>query len=178
KVIYQAGKLKITPAMLTVTADDQTKVYTDPNPELTYRVEGFKLKDTLQNATDNNVKMDTSVGLYTLVGEYSIIPSGLSLPKNNQGNVNYNIKYVPGVFRVLPITGLIEVFAPAGQEVIVRGPDGNILALTEKQFPKTGMSKEPVKIDGGEVEDKIVQYSGLKEKKVPDTYELENGAQT
>ena len=178
KVIYQSGTLKIAPAVLTVTADDQTKVYTDPNPELTYRVKGFKLNDTLQNATDNNVKMDTPVGLYTLVGEYSITPSGLSLPKNNQGNVNYNIKYVPGVFRVLPITGLIEVFAPAGQEVVVRGPDGNILALTEKQFPKTGMSKEPVKIDGGEVEDKIVQYSGLTEKKVPDTYELENGAQT
>ncbi|MBN3014154.1 MBG domain-containing protein, partial [Ruthenibacterium lactatiformans] len=127
--VYVDGTLRITPALLTVTAENKQKIYTDPNPELTYTVTGWKLDDTLENATNTDVQLDTPVGLYTLVGEYPITPSGLTFPLNAQGKVNYDVQYVPGVFRVLPIAGLIDVFAPEA-EAIVRGPDGNILTVT------------------------------------------------
>ena len=199
-----------------MTAQDKTKVYGAPNPKLTYTVTGWKLDDTLENATNNDVQLDTPVGLYTLVGEYPITPSGLTLPLNAQGKVNYDVQYVPGVFRVLPITGLIDVFAPEA-EAIVRGPDGNILTVTPKQFPKTGVTPSGVtehedgtltaEFEGdsapdeityngktysrtGEVtidradgapkdpESVVVEYSGLKEQQVPQTYHVDNGSRS
>ena len=214
--VYVDGTLRITPALLTVTAEDKQKIYTDPNPDLTYTVTGWKLDDTLENATNNDVQLDTPVGLYTLVGEYPITPSGLTLPLNAQGKVNYDVQYVPGVFRVLPITGLIDVFAPEA-EAIVRGPDGNILTVTPKQFPKTGVTPSNVtehddgtltaEFEGdsapdeityngktysrtGEVtidradgapkdpESVVVEYSGLKEQQVPQTYHVDNGSRS
>lgn len=214
--VYVDGTLRITPALLTVTAEDKQKIYTDPNPDLTYTVTGWKLDDTLENATNNDVQLDTPVGLYTLVGEYPITPSGLTFPLNAQGKVNYDVQYVPGVFRVLPITGLIDVFAPEA-EAIVRGPDGNILTVTPKQFPKTGVTPSNVtehddgtltaEFEGdsapdeityngktysrtGEVtidradgapkdpESVVVEYSGLKEQQVPQTYHVDNGSRS
>ena len=214
--VYVDGTLRITPALLTVTAQDKTKVYGAPNPKLTYTVTGWKLDDTLENATNNDVQLDTPVGLYTLVGEYPITPSGLTLPLNAQGKVNYDVQYVPGVFRVLPITGLIDVFAPEA-EAIVRGPDGNILTVTPKQFPKTGVTPSDVtehedgtltaefegdsapdeityngktysrtgevtidRADGApkEPESVVVEYSGLEEQQVPQTYHVDNGSRS
>ena len=199
-----------------MTAQDKTKVYGAPNPKLTYTVTGWKLDDTLENATNNDVQLDTPVGLYTLVGEYPITPSGLTLPLNAQGKVNYDVQYVPGVFRVLPITGLIDVFAPEA-EAIVRGPDGNILTVTPKQFPKTGVTPSDVtehedgtltaefegdsapdeityngktysrtgevtidRADGApkEPESVVVEYSGLEEQQVPQTYHVDNGSRS
>ena len=199
-----------------MTAENKQKIYTDPNPELTYTVTGWKLDDTLENATNTDVQLDTPVGLYTLVGEYPITPSGLTFPLNAQGKVNYDVQYVPGVFRVLPIAGLIDVFAPEA-EAIVRGPDGNILTVTPKQFPKTGVTPSDVtehedgtltaefegnsapdeiiyngktysrtgevtigRADGApkEPESVVVEYSGLEEQQVPQTYHVDNGSRS
>ena len=215
-ITYVPAIFRILPAPLTVTAQDKTKVYGAPNPKLTYTVTGWKLDDTLENATNNDVQLDTPVGLYTLVGEYPITPSGLTLPLNAQGKVNYDVQYVPGVFRVLPITGLIDVFAPEA-EAIVRGPDGNILTVTPKQFPKTGVTPSDVtehedgtltaefkgdsapdeityngktysrtgevtidRADGApkEPESVVVEYSGLEEQQVPQTYHVDNGSRS
>ena len=215
-ITYVPAIFRILPAPLTVTAQDKTKVYGAPNPKLTYTVTGWKLDDTLENATNNDVQLDTPVGLYTLVGEYPITPSGLTLPLNAQGKVNYDVQYVPGVFRVLPITGLIDVFAPEA-EAIVRGPDGNILTVTPKQFPKTGVTPSGVtehedgtltaefegdsapdeityngktysrtgevtidRADGApkEPESVVVEYSGLEEQQVPQTYHVDNGSRS
>src|SRR5205814_722285 len=39
---YVAGHLSVTPALLTATADNQSRAYGDANPSLTFQISGFK----------------------------------------------------------------------------------------------------------------------------------------
>src|SRR2546428_2278888 len=48
---YLNGSLTVTPAVLTVTADDQTKAYGASNPALTARYSGFVNGDTAASLT-------------------------------------------------------------------------------------------------------------------------------
>ncbi|MBR3201431.1 MAG: InlB B-repeat-containing protein, partial [Mogibacterium sp.] len=84
-----AGKLTITPATVTVTAENKTKVYGDADPTLTAKVEGLKGSDaessivyTLSRANGENV------------GEYTITPAGEAV----QGN--YNVVYKTGTLTI------------------------------------------------------------------------------
>ena len=45
-ITFHGGLLQITPAVLTVTADDKSRVYGNPNPVLTARYSGFVNGDT------------------------------------------------------------------------------------------------------------------------------------
>jgi hypothetical protein len=45
------GTLTVNKAVLTVTADDKSKTYGDVNPDLTYKITGFKLNDNQNNST-------------------------------------------------------------------------------------------------------------------------------
>jgi type IV secretory pathway VirJ component len=48
--VFQPATLTVTPAPLSVTADDKTKVYYQSNPALTYTITGFVLNDTAASA--------------------------------------------------------------------------------------------------------------------------------
>jgi hypothetical protein len=87
------GTLTITPAPLTVTADDKTKIQTQPNPTLTASYSGFKLG---QNASvlSGSLLLATTAVKDSAAGNYPITASG-------QTSANYSISYVDGKLKVL-----------------------------------------------------------------------------
>ena len=85
------GVFTITPATVTVTADNKSKVYGTEDPDLTWTAEGFQNNDNEEMLT---VSITRAEGNY--VGDYTITPSGDAV----QGN--YNVEYVDGTFSILP----------------------------------------------------------------------------
>lgn len=92
---FNEGKLAITPAELTVTADHKTKVYGDLDPTLTYSVSGLKNGDTQASVTSGS--------LARISGE-NVTPEGYAI---TQGNVtltsgNYRMVFKDGNLQVTP----------------------------------------------------------------------------
>ncbi len=71
--VYVNGDLEITKAMLTVTSQNNTRIYGDSDPSFTFTYAGFRNGDTLgmidTKATGSSGTVGTSnVGLYTISG--------------------------------------------------------------------------------------------------------------
>lgn len=90
--------LVVTPAVLTVTADNQTRVYGSSNPTLTVSYSGFVNGETSAALTTPPNVM-TTAGTSTPVGMYPILPSGAAA-------ANYTFNYVNGWLTITakPIT--------------------------------------------------------------------------
>ncbi|WP_186758759.1 MBG domain-containing protein, partial [Echinicola salinicaeni] len=89
-ISYVDGNFAITPAALTVTADDQSKVYGDAEPSLTVSYSGFV------NGDDETVlggTLDVSRAAGEDVGTYPITASGYT-------SGNYTISYIDGSFEI------------------------------------------------------------------------------
>ena len=78
----------ITPKSITVTADNQTKIEGEADPELTYTVEGLVGEDSLIGSLERGPGDD--------VGTYEITQGTLT----NVNNPNYNIEFTPGTFTI------------------------------------------------------------------------------
>jgi hypothetical protein len=96
EITYVAGTLTVTPARLTVTADDASRAYGDPDPEFTVSYSGFVDGDDEASLT-GDVACSTSATSGSLVGEYEIDCSASTL-----GSPNYEITYVAGTLTVTP----------------------------------------------------------------------------
>ena len=98
---YLPGTLTISPAPLTITADNQSRPYGQPNPALTASFSGFANGDTPASLT-GALNCTTTATAASPAGSYSISCSGLS-------STNYTISNVPGQLTVtgtsLTITG-------------------------------------------------------------------------
>ncbi len=92
--IYAPGTLTITKATLTAAADNKTKLFSTPNPELTVSYSGFANTD---NANDIDVRptVATTATLSSPQGAYPITVSGGS-------DNNYNFTYVQGTLTITP----------------------------------------------------------------------------
>ncbi|MFV3332476.1 MBG domain-containing protein [Pseudomonas sp. NY15437] len=94
-----AGTLTVTPAELTVRADNQTKTYGDKDNEFTYSVDGAKLgqdgKDLL-----NDGKLSRETGENVRPGGYGINQGDLDL--NNGLGGNYTLKFIDGRLEIVP----------------------------------------------------------------------------
>lgn len=93
EISYVPGKLTITKAKLTVTAEDKNKEYGAADPALTWKVDGLKNGDTKDILT---VAIARASG--ENVGHYEITPSG------EEEIANYTIEYVKGDFEIKPIS--------------------------------------------------------------------------
>jgi sugar lactone lactonase YvrE len=86
----------VTPAPLTVTADDQSRVFGQPNPPLTVTYSGFVLG---QGPADlgGTLKVSTTATATSRVsgGPYPVVASGLT-------STNYAITFKPGKLAVTP----------------------------------------------------------------------------
>src|SRR5205814_5252280 len=91
---YVAGTLTVTPAALTITADDKTRAYGAANPALTVRYAGFVNGDTAASLTTAPT-ITTAATAGSAVGTYSITASGAASP-------NYTISHVNGTLTVTP----------------------------------------------------------------------------
>ena len=95
-ISYAGGTLTVTKAVLTVTADDQTRSYGAANPTLTARYSGFVNGDTSASlATPPAVSTTAAAG--SAVGTYPIAVSGAA-------GANYTFTYVNGTLTIDPAT--------------------------------------------------------------------------
>jgi len=86
------GAYHITPAPLTIKADDKTKTAGSANPPLTYTAIGLVNGDTPASLTTQPT-LTTTATLDSPVGNYPIIVAGAASP-------NYEIDHVPGTLAV------------------------------------------------------------------------------
>lgn len=102
----------VTPADLTITADDKSKIVGQPNPVLTASYTGFQNSDSPASLTEEPV-LNTTATVSSPVGQYPINVSGALSP-------DYTITYVPGLLTVTlaPATPQIpNAFTPNGDGV-------------------------------------------------------------
>jgi len=91
-ISFVTADFSITAAPLTVTALDQTKVYSATDPVLTYTITGFVNGDT-EASLDTGVSISRTVG--ENVGTYTITPSGAA-------KSNYTISFITADFSITP----------------------------------------------------------------------------
>jgi gliding motility-associated-like protein len=89
---YTGANLTITNATLTVTVQNQDKVYGNANPALTVSYNGFVNDDTQAGLT-SKATASTTATTASGVGTYPITASGAAMP-------GYTIAYIPGVLTV------------------------------------------------------------------------------
>lgn len=119
---YVYGTLTITPAPLTVKADDQYKNYGDKDPELTYTVTGLKYNDTKDVLTNVSIKRAKGED----AGKYPITISGDKIA----GNENYNpVTYEDGTF-VIGRSDVLVTVLPEAKDLTYDG--------TEQELVKAG----------------------------------------
>ena len=90
------GKLTITPAPLTIKANDMTRLYYSENPSLDYTCNGFVNGDD-KSTLSVKPNLSTSATLTSNVGDYDIEANGAVNP-------NYSISYEKGKLSVTPRT--------------------------------------------------------------------------
>src|SRR4029077_4119308 len=84
----------VTPAALTITVDDQSKVYGAALPALTASYSGFINGDTVASL-DTPVTLSTTATASSVVGTYPITASAAA-------DANYTISFVAGTLTVTP----------------------------------------------------------------------------
>ncbi|HTG44693.1 MAG TPA: MBG domain-containing protein [Verrucomicrobiae bacterium] len=93
-ISYVAGSLSVTPAALSIAADDKSKVYGAALPGLTASYSGWVNGDTASSLT-TPVSLATTATAASVVGSYPITASGAA-------SANYTISYVAGALSVTP----------------------------------------------------------------------------
>jgi hypothetical protein len=97
-ISYVSGSLTVTPAPLTITADDQSKIYGAALPALTASYSGFVNGDGSGNLTTQPTLATTATAASDVPGSpYAITASGAA-------DSDYTISYVPGALTVTPAT--------------------------------------------------------------------------
>lgn len=96
-VVFVNGSLEITPAKVTLTVQDASKIVDEDDPELTATVEGMVNGETLNYTLEREA--GDGVGNYTITA-------------NVVNNPNYNVKVVEGTFSINPITNEGEDVTP------------------------------------------------------------------
>jgi hypothetical protein len=93
-ISYQAGTLSVTPAALTIKADNKSKVAGTANPPLTFTGVGFVNGDTAASLK-TQPQLVTTATTNSPAGNYPITASGAASP-------DYNIGYVKGTLMIMP----------------------------------------------------------------------------
>ena len=109
-VTKNEGVLTVTHAVLTVTADDKTKVQGTDNPELTGTINGF-VNGEDESVISGNAEYATTAKKNSAVGEYPIIVSEGTLTADN-----YIFEYVEGT---------LTITEKDGTEVVNGGDNGD-----------------------------------------------------
>ena len=92
--VTDSFEVTIAPAKLIVTAEAKKVTYKEAAPEYSYTVSGFVNNET-EEVLEGGVAYDCAYTAGCDVGEYDILPSGLTAK-----NGNYAIQYLPGKLTV------------------------------------------------------------------------------
>jgi len=113
-ITYTPADFSITPALLTINATAQTKIYGDPDPELTFSATGFKRSDNASVLTGGLTRTKGEN-----VGNYSIMQGDLNAS-------NYLIDYL-GAMLTITSPVVPEPIAQAASVAIVQNITTTIL---------------------------------------------------
>jgi hypothetical protein len=91
---FEPGTLSITPATLTVTANNQSRKYGETNPEFTFLVSGIKNGEDYTKVTDAPIVFGTTATPSSAAGEYAI------KAVSNATSANYTITSIDGKLTV------------------------------------------------------------------------------
>lgn len=108
----------ITPAPLTVTADNATKAFGAPVPTLTSTFSGFENGDTAASAISGAPQIQTAATAASDAGTYAITPAQGTLAANNG---NYTFAFVNGTLTVTPAAQTIS-FGPLANHLSTDAP--------------------------------------------------------
>ncbi len=92
QVTQTNGTLAITPAALTITAENKSRIYGAANPALTARITGFVNGET-ESALSGTLQLSTTASASSSVGDYPISISGFT-------SANYTINFVNGTLTI------------------------------------------------------------------------------
>ena len=96
QVTFVPGKLTVTPAPLTITANDAQKVYGASLPTFSARYDGFV-------NGDNEASLTTPVSLQTAATDASpVVSGGYKIAASGAASSNYKITFVDGTLTVTP----------------------------------------------------------------------------
>ena len=127
---YVPADFTVEKATLTVTADNQQKVYGSDNPVLTFACDGFVLSDD-ESVLDTKPVASTDIDLTSTAGLYS---SAITLADGADNN--YQFIYVPGDFNITQ--AMLTVTADAKSKVY--GEDNSELTLMYNGFVRVERS--------------------------------------
>lgn len=129
---YVEGTLTVVPAELAITADDKSVIYGDNAPEFTVSYDGFKAGDD-ESSLDGDMAYDCEYAPGTFVGEYAIVPSGVS-------SDNYNITFIDGTLTVTRA----EVYVTGATVYPAKFEDGGIEAVITDNGELNGVKLQDV----------------------------------
>lgn len=89
---YKNGVLKVTKALLILTASDNSRLYFEDNPSFDYKLSGLRNSDT-KSCLSVQPMFTCTASKTSNVGDYAIEPYGAS-------STNYNIEYRPGTLSI------------------------------------------------------------------------------
>ncbi|MDL2319112.1 InlB B-repeat-containing protein, partial [Eubacteriales bacterium OttesenSCG-928-A19] len=140
RFVIESGALTINPVVLTLTADDKTKVYGDEDPDLTYT---YNSSDVVGGETVTiNGSLVRTPGTET-VGNYTIDASGLTISGSNG--------YRAENYTFIPLNGTLTITRRTG------GDDRTDLAASFEEKTYDGKAS-PIKVRTTFTED-AVEYS-------------------
>lgn len=99
--------VSVTPAVLTITADNKTMLFGSPVPALTFIPTGFVNGDTAA-VLNGSPQISTTASSSSPVGTYPIAISAGSL-----AGANYIFTFVNGILMIIPATPTIRVICPS-----------------------------------------------------------------
>jgi len=105
--------LTVVPAILTITADNKTRVFGRPNPTFTVKYQGFVNNEDITQVTTPPT-ITTIATATSPVGQYPIVASDATV------SPNYTINYIDGVLTVNPAPTMLVVpntFTPNGDGI-------------------------------------------------------------
>ena len=139
-ITFAGDKLVVTPASLTITANNQSRVYGQPNPPLTVYYQGFVNGDTPASLTAP-VALSTPAVLASFAGSYPIFVGGAASP-------NYAIRFVSGTLAIMPPTdpvvlGRIAFVTSLYRDLLLRspGPAESLLLATAARHGQVGSAR-------------------------------------
>ncbi|TWF39865.1 gliding motility-associated-like protein [Chitinophaga polysaccharea] len=107
---YQAAtqvtqSFSISKAMLTVTANNKSKIYLQPNPKLDYTITGF-VKNENNSVINDTAAISTTADINSVIGTYLI-----TVTTGNINATNYDFTFVNGTLNVTPASQTITFTA-------------------------------------------------------------------
>jgi YVTN family beta-propeller protein len=100
----------VAPAVLTVSAQNTSRVYGAPNPTFAYIISGFVNGDTQSSSVSGAPFLTTTAAASSEVGTYPI-----NITANTLSAPNYTFQYMNGTLTISKATGNVFLSGPSGQ---------------------------------------------------------------